>query len=144
MRKKNIYIVALVAVVALPALWVLLGSNIEKPKVYAYETYCQTAEEHEKENEWDLARAAWLYAKANVDPISNSLPEVNGRKAYCEYRIAMTYEREGHIELAIAHIQQALATPAADINCFMGNNGAEEMAKDLSSLIDSTTNQMKD
>lgn len=100
----------------------------EAPSVPFYDI----AEVHEKNGQWKLARAAWFKAKHNLGHPS-ARREV-GRKAYCEYRIGMTYEREGQLALAIAHVQNALRTPASEIDIYMGRNGAKGMQEDLDDL----------
>ena len=96
--------------------------------------YYVIAEQHRDNGEWELERAAWFMAKTNIDTTPPARRGEIGRRAYYEYRIAMTYERQGLYALGIAHLENALAAPASEIDVYVGN-GAEEMQKDLNELV---------
>ena len=118
------------------ALVIVLVLGVMLVKTLAPRTpFYDRAEEYEKNGQWELARAAWSTAKHNAGYPDPSATGKIGRRAYYEYRIGMTYEREGRNELAIAHVQSALRTPASEINTYMGANGVEEMQKDLDDLL---------
>jgi len=138
MQKRSTFQAVLIAVVATSVVWLLAGILLNARDTHDYASYSSIAEQHEQQKEWDLAKAAWLSARVNADAISNSTQEANGRKAYCDYRIGMNYAKEEQDELAIANLKLALATPASDIDSFMGRNGAKGMAEDLSDLIASS------
>jgi len=108
---------------------VVMVAKTSAPAVPFYDL----AEVHEKNARWELARAAWFEAKDRVG--HPSARGETGRKAYYEYRIGMTYEREAQHVLAIAHVHNALRTPASEIDIYMGRNGAKGMQEDLDDLM---------
>lgn len=136
MRKsKKIY--ALAAAFILMVILAIIQISSRQTSTPQFVNYYKIAEQSEKILDWRPARSAWLLAKANADSISQTIKEANGRQAYCDYRIGMTYNREGNFKQAIANIKLALVTQASDINSFMGHNGAAEIKNDLSDIIDS-------
>ena len=96
-----------------------------------FEKHYQTAESFEQNAQWRQARNAWLKAKAFADTIAQSTNEANGRQAYCDYRIAVTYRQENNTDLAIANFKLALAHHPSDINRFLGSNGTSEIQTEL-------------
>ncbi|HAI10667.1 MAG TPA: hypothetical protein DCM28_03120 [Phycisphaerales bacterium] len=134
MKKSRII---LVATCILALLSIIITQHFLTPNVqpHASVEYYKIAEQHEQDKQWRKARSAWLRVKAEADSISQNTSEANGRQAYCDYRIAMTYHNEGNNELAIANLKLALATPASDINQFMGRNGTTEMQNDLMEVV---------
>ena len=131
---KN-YAFAILLIMA--AVFSLIKFSADKPKIYQYVVYYNAAEQHEDNMQWRAARSSWLMAKANADAISQTTNEANGRQAYCDYRIGMTYDKEGIKHLAIANLKLALETQAADIDCFTGKNGAAGIREDLIMIVES-------
>jgi hypothetical protein len=134
-KSKKIYtlLTAFIFMIILAITMISSRQNSKKQFV----DYYSIAELYEQDHNWRSARSAWLLAKANADSISQTMSEANGRQAYCDYRIGMTFSREGNRNQAVANIQLALTTQVSDINSFMGHNGATEMKNDLSDIIDS-------
>jgi len=125
MKTKIVLVGSLLLNLALAA--VLVAISLPRAPFYV------VAEAHEKNQQWDLARSAWFAAMHNIEDLS-ARGEL-GRRAYYRFRIGMTYEREDRVPLAIAHVQDALLTPASEINVCMGANGTQEMQKDLDDLL---------
>jgi hypothetical protein len=126
--------IVLGAVLAACVLWLLVGRFTASSPAVTGVGYYKAAEQLEERREWEHARDAWLMAKAYAARVSQSTAEANGRRAYCDYRIGMTYRAEGAYRQAAANIQLALTTPASDIDSFVGRNGAKEIRRDLSDI----------
>lgn len=133
---KNRLAIVFVTVLGTSLLWLLAGLFTGSSPAVRGIGYWEAAEQFEARQAWEPARQAWLMAKAHAGEVSQSIAEANGRRAYCDYRIGMTYRAEGKYREAAANIQLALATPGSDINCFMGRNGTEGIRNDLSDIND--------
>ena len=131
---KNRLTVAVMAVIGTSLLWLLLGLFTRSSPVDTAIAYYVTAEQLEAHQAWEPARKAWLMAKANALGVSQPTAEANGRRAYYDYRIGMTYSAEGKYREAAANLQLALVTPASDIDCFVGRGGADGIRNDLADL----------
>lgn len=129
-RSTILWAFVLLAIVVLAG--VLRSASARSPAYY------EIAEAHEEQGHLELARAAWLSAKARIVDLSTKGEP--GRRAYYEYRIGMSYEQEGQYELAAAHVRNALMTPAAEINEYLCRNGATEVQKDLDDLVSRAAN----
>jgi len=136
MRTRWLWIAPVVLAVVL-----VVVTRDREVKESAYKSFLNQAQQYEDSQNWEMARAAWLFARDNADTLYDQRTVdgnpafyrkvISGAKVYCDYGIAMTYEREGDYEEAIKRLDVVLATPAETINAYLGPNGAEEIAKDL-------------
>ena len=138
MRKHWIELAAIVLLAVLALVVWFHNAPQESP----FKSYFSQAEQFEESQNWELARAAWLFARHHADTMYDQRTVdgnptfygrvISGAQVYCDYRVAMTFERQGDYAQAVEQLKQVLATPALTINAYLGSNGAREIAKDLS------------